>query len=233
MYSQIIYSTFKWPVLYAAIEFPLLIAEVIGPYIAQVPSDRHKWQCICADVGAGHYAKSVPLESWFPETLVFHAVLAWIVTGALSLTICFRIGEAICSRGQSLIRPFDILAYEPKFPQSNHLKKGWKSTFHILFGRSIWKKNFVWVDTPVYHCVISDEDNIDLAAKRYLFEWSGESWLSLFCRWFSSTLSSTLYLRQSKRRHSLRLKHIALLAVHQLIYLLTQLLLFGEWHMYV
>ena len=145
MCSQIlcIYSTFKWPILYAVVDIPLLIAEVIGPSATQVRLSQIKWRCTCFIVGAGHYAKSIALQSWFPETLVFHAVLAWIVAGALSLTICFRIGEAICSKGQSLIRPFDILAYESKLPQSTTLKKGWKSTFHMLFGRSIWKKNFV------------------------------------------------------------------------------------------
>ncbi|KJA20332.1 hypothetical protein HYPSUDRAFT_43228 [Hypholoma sublateritium FD-334 SS-4] len=117
-----IISTFKWHILYGVIELPVLIVEVIG---------------------TGHYAKKILLKSWVPETLVLHAVLAWLVVGTLSLTICFRIADIIYSKGQSLARPFDILAHEKKSLQSNSVTKGWVTTFHILFGRSIWRKNFV------------------------------------------------------------------------------------------
>ncbi|KJA20330.1 hypothetical protein HYPSUDRAFT_68541 [Hypholoma sublateritium FD-334 SS-4] len=115
-------STFRLPILYGAIELPILIAEVVG---------------------TGHYAKNVLLQSWVPETFVFHAVLAWIVVGTLSLTIGFRIADIIYSKGQSLIRPFDILSHEKKSSQSNSVEMGWLTRFHILFGRSIWGKNFV------------------------------------------------------------------------------------------
>lgn len=84
----------------------------------------------------------VLLNAWVPETLVFLAVMSWLVVGTLSLTICFRIADIIHSKGRSLIRPFDILAHE-EATQSHPFTKGWVCTFHMLFGRAIWRKNFV------------------------------------------------------------------------------------------
>lgn len=102
------------------------------------------WQywCTYSVIGAGNYAKRVIVQSWDPEALVFHVVLAWLIVVALSLTICFRMIDAVYSRGHSLIKPFDILSHERKSPQPNYLKHE-ISTFNILLGRSIWKKNFV------------------------------------------------------------------------------------------
>lgn len=92
----------------------------------------------------------VLLKPWVPETLVFLAVLAWLIVGTLSLTICFRIADTVHSKGRTLMEPFDILAHElkaaqskAKLTQSDSLTKGWVCTFHMLFGRSIWRKNFV------------------------------------------------------------------------------------------
>ncbi|KJA21276.1 hypothetical protein HYPSUDRAFT_88078 [Hypholoma sublateritium FD-334 SS-4] len=122
--AQQIISTFKWKLLYGIIDFIFLVVEVIG---------------------TGYFAKRVLLKSWVPETYLFLAVMSWIVVGALSLTICFRIADIIHSKGRSLIEPFDILAHESASTQSksNSLRKGWVSTFQMLFGRSIWRKNFV------------------------------------------------------------------------------------------
>ncbi|KJA20356.1 hypothetical protein HYPSUDRAFT_1092600 [Hypholoma sublateritium FD-334 SS-4] len=123
-----IISTFKWPILYGALELPFLITEVMG---------------------AGYYARTILLQSWIPESLVFQAVLAWLVVGTLSLTICFRVADIIYSKGRSLLRPFDIISHESKSARANSLKKGWMSTFYLLFGRSIWRENFVGETGPI------------------------------------------------------------------------------------
>ena len=95
-------------------------------------------------IGAGLYATGIKVELWNQETFVFHAVLVWIVVVALSLTICFRMVDAVYSDGRSLLKPFNILeSYEVPSSGSKSHKKERISTFNILFGRSIWKKNFV------------------------------------------------------------------------------------------
>ena len=104
--------------------------------------DQQHW-CTDRVIGAGIYANGILVQSWEPETLVFHAVLAWLIVVALLLTICFRVVDTIYSHGHSLIKPFDILSHEHQASRSQCLKKEWIGTFNILFGRSIWKKNFV------------------------------------------------------------------------------------------
>ncbi len=95
-------------------------------------------------IGAGAYATQIKVKSYDPESFIFQAVLVWIVVVALSLTIFFRIVDAVYSDGRSLIKPFDILeSYKVPSSGSNSRKKERISTLHILFGRSIWKENFV------------------------------------------------------------------------------------------
>ena len=124
-------------------------------------------------VGTAYYAARVKIQTWVPETLVFHVVLAWIIVITLSLTVCFRLVDAIYSRGRSLIKPFNILL---NVPQKSEEK--WSNTFFILFGRSIWRQNFVWVNTLVKRltiiflidiCFSISGENLPVRASRGVF----------------------------------------------------------------